>query len=104
MYIPNKYSIETPDSIKFNTNPVTYRINNNQETKGNETEVFNNYFNNMSTHVYSSMTYSKVVYLYNYLVAISICCYVFWLCDYCIDMLYGVFVIKLFNYFIIILK
>ena len=67
MYIPNKYSIETPDSIKFNTNPVTYRINNNQETKGNETEVFNNYFNNMSTHVYSSMTYSKVVYLYNYL-------------------------------------
>ena len=67
IYLDKGYEKETPKSINYNTKTITYRINNLLETEDKDVESLNNYFNNRTTFVYSSMTYSKVIYLFHHL-------------------------------------
>lgn len=67
IYIVTGFERETPNNIKYNTKTTKYRINNLLETEDQDTESLNNYLNNRTTFVYSSMTYSNVIYLFRYL-------------------------------------
>ncbi len=64
LYIPNTFEKEALDDINYNSKNSTYRINNSSVSVDSYLESINNYSNNKTTYVYSSMTYSNVIYLF----------------------------------------
>lgn len=68
LYFKLDFPKETPNIKEYNKNTVKYRINNKVENNStNNTESINTYYNNKTTYIYSSLTYSPVINLYSML-------------------------------------
>lgn len=63
IYFKADEKIEIPDLTKYNLNNVKYRINYDIPDNSNEYPYY--YLNNKTTYLFSSIAYSKVVYLFS---------------------------------------